>query len=101
MANLHSGMKASAKLKAAKLIGETERKKHKREVTKNLIGMNDYDSRAGDERPFKPKGTLERPLDSNSEFSVPQSQKTDTFINSSVFGVMENNYEDYLYEIEE
>ena len=57
--------------------------------------MPDYESQTS-ERSYKPKGQLEKP---EREDEI-QSQKTESYINSSVFNVLEQNHSDYLNELE-
>jgi hypothetical protein len=93
--NLDNGIQLSAKHRAAILFGQTDRKRHRKDVTHQLIGMPDYESQTS-ERSYKPKGQLEKP---EREDEV-QSQKTESYINSSVFNVLEKNHSDYLNELE-
>lgn len=60
--------------------------------------MPDYDSQTS-EIPFKPKGALELQVEGFDVLSG--SQKTETFINTSVFNVLDDNYSDYLKELED
>lgn len=86
LGTLHGGIAMSARAKAAKIINEQERKGYRKAVTKTLMGVvkdgEQHEARSdfSDNRPFKAHGTLEKPLDSNSEFSVPQSHKSESYI---------------------
>ena len=59
LTTLHDTMLVSAKAKAAKIISATDKKQHRKDVTKALIGMADVQSEAT-ERPFFAKGILEK-----------------------------------------
>jgi hypothetical protein len=60
VASLNQGMVQESNAMAARMIAENERRLQRKATTKELMGMADYDSHAGSDNPFKPKGLLEK-----------------------------------------
>ena len=60
-------MQLSVKAKALKLINTSERKSYRKQRTKEVIGMEDFESELGNESPFKAHGSLEDSIYRTSE----------------------------------
>jgi len=100
LSNLNNSIQLTAKAKALQLLQDSERRQHRKHFTRELIGIQDTASQASSQNDFKIVGSLENNFDSKSD-KTSKSRDQQSYIESSVFKVAEENeseYRDFMIE---